>query len=224
MYIIVAWWLKFQKRLNIGFWEAIILAITHCVTGVIAMRLWAIIEAGVSLSDAPNLRIYGALFLQPPCYYLWAKLRKKDISLAIDAATVVCLIAWIPGRFNCILQGCCDGICIFPGSDIHWPLREMEILWSILYAIIFGKKVLNQKTYGQGFGSMLLSYGVFRFAIEWLREEYTGQLGVFHLAHIWSLLAMAIGAVMLYKVRKQIQPGGNRRNDAKSKNLAKGGK
>mgnify|MGYP003447408610 CR=1 FL=1 len=60
--------------------------------------------------------------------------------------------------------------------------------------------------------------------MEWLREEYVGEVGIFHSAHIWSLIAIAVGAVMLYIVRKNIQPGGNRRNNAKSKNLAKGGK
>lgn len=107
---------------------------------------------------------------------------------------------------------------------VRWPLVEIELIRCVIMVVYYIRMILKNKSNGMAMPTEFITYGLMRFAMEWVREEYTGQVGVFHLAHIWSLLAMAIGAVMIYKVRKQIQPGGNRRNDAKSKNLAKGGK
>ena len=224
MFGLTYWWMTFQKQLNLRLWEAVLLAVGHFVVGIVVMKLWAILEVGGDMEKAANMRLYGAMFLMPPMYYLWARCTKRDPMLTMDIATICCVIGLIVGRVNCLITGCCEGIPVIFGSDVRWPLREIEIVYCVAFIIWFGRKALKNKEHGRVLPNLMISYGAMRFIMEWVREEYTGQVGAFHLAHIWSLLAMAIGTVMLYKVRKSIQPGGNRRNDAKSENLAKGGK
>lgn len=218
------WWLKFQKSLDIRLPEAIILAVLHFAVGVVVMKLWAILEAGGNLEKAANMRLYGAMFLMPPLYYLWAKFRKRNIPLFMDTATICLLIGLAVGRINCLSSGCCEGVRIAFGSDMRWPLREIELIYCSVFIISFGRKIIKNKTYGDGLPLLMVSYGTIRFIMEWVREEYTGRLGIFHLAHIWSLICILIGAVMYYIVRKNFRPGGSRRENAESRNLAKGGK
>ena len=220
----VYWWLKFQKELNIRVGTAIFLAVAHVVLAIVTTKLWAILEVGGDLERAVSMRLYGALFLMPPMYFLWAKATKRNVSLVMDASCICCAVGLVFVRLNCIKQGCCDGICIYPGSEIHWPLREIELAYCFGFLIYFIIQISKRRSKGLVTPKMYITYGVLRFIMEWVRDEYTGSFGVFHLAHIWSLIAIAVGAVMYYKVRKNIRPGEARRNDTKSKHLAKGGK
>lgn len=224
MFALTYWWMKFQKQLNLRLWEALLLAIGHFVVGIIVMKLWAILEVGGDLEKAANMRLYGAMFLMPPMYYLWARCTKRDPMLTLDVATICCVIGLIVGRVNCLTTGCCEGIPVWFVPELCWPLREAEIVYCVVFIIWFGRKILKNKGHGLVLPILMISYGAMRFIMEWVREEYTGRIWIFHLAHIWSLIAVAVGAVMYYKVHKNIQSGGVRRNDAKSKNLAKGGK
>ena len=221
---VLLWWLKFQKQLNLQWKEAVVLSLGHFVIGTIAMRMWAILEVGGNLEEAANLRLYGAMFLLPPFYFAWAKLTKRDVMLTMDISGICGIIGLVIGRINCMLSGCCEGMPMFFGSEMRWPLREIELIYCAVVLIYYGRKILKGTDRGQILPKLMISYGVIRFIMEWVREEYTGTLGIFHLAHIWSLIAIVVGAVMYYKVRKNIRPGETRRNDAKSKRLAKGGK
>jgi prolipoprotein diacylglyceryltransferase len=48
----------------------------------------------------------------------------------------------------------------------------------------------------------ILVYSIFRFIIEWFREEYTGQVWIFHLAHIWSLISIIGSAIAIYLIKR----------------------
>lgn len=198
------WLLKSQERLNLNWKDAFVISVLHVVIGWSAMRLLAIIETGGNLEEAANMRLYGAVFLLPVLYGLWAKRTGRNVALTLDVAAICVIFGAVSGRLNCLTSGCCDGIRVFFGSEIRWPLRELELLYYAVFVLIYSRRILRQKTYGEVYGIYLLSYGILRFLSEFVREEYTGQVGTFHLAHIWSLIAIAAGAVMLYKVRKQI--------------------
>lgn len=209
------WWLKFQRDLGVLWKEALLLAVGHFVVGVIVMKLWAILEAGGNLEKAANMRMYGAMFLMPPMYYLWAKLTKRNISLAMDAATICLQIGLIVGRINCLLGGCCEGTRIIFGSSVRWPIREIELAYCVIFCVIYCIRILKKKTHGEVLSAMMVSYGALRFILEWIREEYTGNIGVFHLAHIWSLITIVIGAGIYYILAKKQGSGNQSRKNLK---------
>lgn len=208
------WWLKFQEQLNITFGEALILAVGHFVVGVITMKIWAILEVGGDIQNAANMRLYGALFLMTPLYYLWAKLTKRNIPLAMDVVSVCIIGGLVAGRINCLISGCCEGLPLFYGSEMRWPLREIELIYCAIFVVIAVPKVLKKCSYGLGVPTFMVSYGMLRFVMEWVREEYTGSLGNFHLAHIWSLISIVVGAgiyIYLSKSHKKINNRANTR-------------
>lgn len=197
------WLLKFQDRLNLRWKEALLIAVAHVVIGWSAMRLLAILEAGGNIKEAANMRLYGAIFLLPVLYYIWAKRTKRDILLTLDVAAICVIFGAVSGRLNCLTSGCCKGIPIYFGLEIRWPLRELELIYYAVFIVIYGMRIFRKKTHGEVYGIYLITYGALRFLSEFVRAEHTGNIGFLHLAHIWSLLAIATGAVMYYIVRKK---------------------
>ena len=210
------WLLKFQKQLNLRWKEALIIAALHVVIGWSAMRLMGILEAGGDMEKAANMRVYGAVFLLPIMYWLWAKRTDRDTALVLDASAICVIIGVISGRLNCLTSGCCAGIPMFFYPEMCWPLRELELAYYAVFVLMYAKRIIRGKTYGQVYPIYMISYGILRFFSEFVRGEFTGQLGRFHLAHIWSLISIAIGAVMYYKVHKNVQHGKAGRNKAQS--------
>ena len=211
------WLMRFQKTLNLFWKEAALISLVHVIVGWSCMRLMAYVEVGFEFEKAANIRLYGAIFTLPFAYYFWAKKTNRNPTLVMDVAAICVIFGAISGRFNCLTNGCCQGYPLyFPGWEIGWPLRELELLYYFLFIGYFAGKIQKGKTYGQVYPIYLLSYGVLRFFSEFLREEYTGTIGKLHLAHIWSLIAIVVGAVMYYKVKHKYKPGKVCRNNAKN--------
>lgn len=196
------WWLKFQKKLNFKWYWAPIISVTIFIVGVYSAKFWALLEVGFDTSRAANFRCYGTIFMLPILTYLVAKVTKRDMRIAFDALTVATTVAGVASRTNCLISGCCAGLPIISGGTLRWPLVEMEILLDILLTIYFWNRVYKGKTKGLAYPKFVLIYGIFRFCIEWAREEYTGQIGIFHLAHIWSLIAIIGSAIAIYLIKK----------------------
>ena len=197
---ITFWLLKFEKKLKIQWPEATLVSLIHVAVGWSCMRLLALAEVGFDLDRAANIRIYGAIFVLPFVYYAWAKKTNRSISLVMDIAAICVIIGTISGRLNCLAGGCCDGIPFFFNETYRWPIREIELVYYVTFIIYYFRKIGTQKTYGQVYPIYLISYGILRFLCELVREEFTTKIGIFHMAQIWSLIAIVVGAVMLYRV------------------------
>lgn len=205
------WLMKFQKKLKLYWKEALLVALGHVVIGWSCMRLLALIEVGFDLEKAANMRLYGAIFVLPLLYYAWAKLTKRDTALVMDIAAICVIFGAISGRMNCFTNGCCIGYPMFGLGSVRWPLRELEMLYYLVFIGIYGRKTLKKQTCGQVYPIYLMTYGTLRFLSEFVREEYTGGIGIFHLAHIWSLIAIVIGAGIYYKLAKDRKSGESRK-------------
>ena len=216
IFIAIFFWLvRFQKKLNLNWKEAILVSLAHVVIGWSCMRLLAYIEVGFVLEKAANIRLYGAIFVLPILYYLWAVKTKRDPKLVLDMAAICVIFGAISGRLNCFTNDCCTGYPIPFLPQFCWPLRELEMIYYFLFIFYFAGKIQKGKTWGQVYPLYLMSYGTLRFLSEFVRVEFTTQIGIFHLAHIWSLIAMAAGAGIYYKLAK------SRKNPKKSKQSGK---
>ena len=125
---------------------------------------------------------YGIYFI---CPLLLLFIYRKKRSSIFDAYAYYVLPSMILQRVRCLVDGCCYGKII---GNIRFPTRELEILFYILMFLCFMKKD-KDITEGSKFPLLMISYGFFRFFEEFMREG----AGLFHLAHIWSVLAMIIG-------------------------------
>ena len=224
--IMSVWWLKFQKKLNMKWYFAPLLSIVHFVCSLAFIKFWALLEVGFVAEKAANMRLYGAIFLLPIVYYLGAKLAKRNVALIMDIMTVCAAIGLFIVRVNCLIVGCCKGVLITENGTMRWPLVELEMILCVVIIIYFWQRVYKGKSKGLAYPITILTYSIFRFIIEWVREEYTGEIWIFHLAHIWSLIAIAGSAIAIYLIKKYNNNGDTRRKNGNEvrQNTKEGGK
>lgn len=195
------WCCKFKKRLKFHWVELFLLPLVHLILGYLSAQFMALVEVGFAVKKAATLRLFGAVFLMPVMYYVWAKLTKRDSALTLDFASVCVILGLMGGRLNCFLTGCCAGRLM---GNIRMPLREMEMVFYVLFIAFYAIRIVKGKTHGQVYPLYMILYGILRFAMEFFREEYTTNVGVLHLAHVWAIVSVVAGSIWLLKVNKII--------------------
>ncbi len=219
IYLALCYWMcKFQKQMNLRWSEIYLVPLGHVVIGWTCMWLLALLEVGFVAEKAANIRLYGAIFVLPILYYAWGRLTKRNVAMVMDMAAISVIFGAISGRLNCFTAGCCQGMTITPTSTIRWPLREAEMVFYISFIAVFAGKIIKGKTHGQIYPLYLILYGILRLLCEFVRVEFTTQVGFLHLAHIWSLLSIASGTVTyLWVAKKHKQPAICRKNKLRKK-------
>jgi len=102
------------------------------------------------------------------------------------------------GRVGCLLHGCCLGrvrgeswFTLHDGAGVpRWPAVPVEILFNLVMIAVFFVLRRRRKLEGQHFHIYLISYGVFRFAHEFLRD--TPRIG--ERLSGYQLLALGVAA------------------------------
>ena len=190
-----AWIYIMRKRLGVGLLGAFVLAVVHTLFGVLAVRAFAIIEGFGDLSTVGSMSLYGGMAFMPLLYLLVIKLTQKPAKDVFDILTVSLVSTLFFARINCMLAGCCLGAHVF-AFDQRWPTREFELIYYIWFLAIYVPSVYEGTGDGKVFPTYMVSYGLFRFVIEFLRES-TRAVGPFHISHLWSLVAIGLGMVIL---------------------------
>lgn len=191
------WISHFKEKLRIKEWMAFVLSVLHTLIGVLCVKAFAFLESG----GDRGMSIYGAVFFLPVVYFAFAKLSKRLVADVFDIFTICTVCTLICARFNCIIAGCCLGSHI-PGTEaMRWPTRELEIIFYLTLFIFLRNKVCKRKYRGLIYPIYSMSYGVFRFVVEFFREpKYF--VGFIHISHIWSLIAIVVSIVTIYLISK----------------------
>lgn len=137
--------------------------------------------------------LYGALFGYVISYLLIFKHERHNIIHYLNIILPGLILAHGLGRIGCFLVGCCTGIeapapfgMYFPYAPIPNPepagyinphthtvlpanLYEAIFLIGLFFVLIFALKKHQTKVY-------MVSYGIFRFLIEFLRGDSRGQV------------------------------------------------
>lgn len=184
------WLMLCKERLRIKWPAALLLAVLHTVCGVLCVKVFAVVEVGFDMSKAGNMSLFGGIFILPLFYYLGAKLTRRKPAEVFDVFTICMIFTVMCARINCIVSGCCAGLVI-PGTHVHFPTREFEILYYIVMLILLIPRVKKSKNPGSIYPLYMASYGAFRFIDEFFRTSSTGML--FHLSHVWAAIAFAAG-------------------------------
>ena len=185
------WLIQYKEKLRIKEWVAVILAVSHMVLSILLAKTLAFIE-GVP----GGMSLYGGLFGLPTVFIFVALMTHRNISTVCDVFTIPSIVTVTCARMNCLISGCCLGTVI-PGTDgLRWPTRELELILYVALYIFLRNKIKKKGYNGKLYPIYMISYGAFRFIIEWLRES-NNTISFFHLSHIWSLLAIAIGVAII---------------------------
>ncbi len=142
-------------------------------------------------------------------YFLFRKKFQGRLMDIISFAPCCILIAHAFGRVGCFFAGCCYGKPTdsflgvqFPGMSgkVHpTQLYEAAFLFA-LCAICF--LLYWKKNYKYNLSLYLLCYGIFRFFIEFLRNDHRGEfVGGISPSQFWSI-AMVVSSVGVYFLLK----------------------
>lgn len=186
------WLLLLKDRLRLRWYAALVLAVLHTLVGVLSVKVFAFLETGFNPDSIGNMSLFGGVFFMPLAYWAGAKIAKRNTAEVFDIFTICMVFTVMCARINCVFAGCCFGTHIPGLENLRWPTRELEIAFYMVLLIVLGRKVLAKKNRGEIYPLYMTAYGVFRFATEFFRyQEY--RVGVFHLSHLWAVLAFAIG-------------------------------
>lgn len=188
------WLLRFRERLHISRLTALLMAIGQEICGVICVMAFAKLEG----SSIGAISIFGAVFFTPLPIWLNAKLIHRPAGELFDILAIPMIFTLLLTRINCLSAGCCYGVPIF-GSRLLWPTREAEMLYYAVFLFLMAPKVLKGETDGRVYPLYMGSYGIARGIIEFFRFSH-GASSIFHLSHIWAILAIAIGFSIYFEL------------------------
>ena len=178
-----------------------LLSLAVVVFAILCAKFFAVAEYGFDMSRAGNMSLFGGFFGMPILYYLIAKLGKRDMRLIFDVFGVCAVVTVLFARCNCLISGCCLGQFI-GSSSVRWPTREIEVIYYISFLVYAMPRILKKRSFGEIYPLYMLTYGVLRFIVEFLRVSETNNL--FHLSHAWALIAIVIGLVFYSKLYNQV--------------------
>ena len=146
------------------------------------------------------------------------KLTGKIIDILPIAPACIC-IAHSFGRLGCFFAGCCGGKLAqegdffrflavnFPASSelsgLRYPTQLFECIFLfILFVILF--LLVFKKNFKYGFVVYLGAYGIWRFLIEFVRDDDRGSfIPGLSPSQFWSIL-MVLGAIPMYFLLKHL--------------------
>jgi phosphatidylglycerol:prolipoprotein diacylglycerol transferase len=109
------------------------------------------------------------------------------------------------GRIGCLMTGCCQGVpyngwCAMRGADgvLRHPAPLYEIIFQLTIGLAFVLMVKRQLLFGRLFSLYLVTYGLFRFLTEFVRDTpkfFHGLSGY----QLFSLLMIALGMAFFLK-------------------------
>lgn len=201
--VCVVWLLLAYDRIRLNIWQALVLGVAHTLLGLLSVKAFAIIEGFGDLSVVGNMSLFGGMAFLPIFYAALAHYGHRDVRDVFDVLTMSLVGTLFFARINCIVSGCCQGAFI-PGTTLRWPTRELELAYYVVFIAVLAPRVLKGDTRGEVFPLYMVSYGVFRFVIEFFRVS-SRSFGPFHIAHLWAVIAIVLGASILVEITQQEQ-------------------
>lgn len=134
---------------------------------------------------------------------------------ALPFIPIAIVIAHALGRLGCFFAGCCYGIetdswigiaCAAPNGttlDVKVvPTQLLEMAFLIILGVVMAILYFKFK-FNYNFAVYLFSYGVWRFLIEFIRDDYRGTLfgSVLSPSQIWSVLMCVLGIGYIFLQR-----------------------
>ncbi len=149
--------------------------------------------------------------------YAYTRIYQLNPIIFFDLAVPSLALGQAFGRIGCFFNGCCYGIAYHgPGAVIYPPgayppsgigLFPTQLVESFFLFLLSGLLLLvlkKSKIEGYTTGFYLLSYGLFRFGIEYLRGDPRGSIFIFSTSQFLSLFIILFGIFFLCKLPQKL--------------------
>ena len=194
-----------RDRYSLSVIHAFLYTLLLLITGIAGAKLLFFFES--SLTSFSGMSFFGAVYLVllvMPLVGLAFKLNPAD---SLDACSPC--VAAIVGfqRFGCFCAGCCGGIPIGDSSRL-WPTQLMEGFGDMAILCFLLQMETKDSNRGRGYPSFLISYGIMRFVIEFVRDTPKDWVGLSHgqwfsIAAVGIALLMIVGDMIWKKQKKE---------------------
>lgn len=176
--------------------------------------------------------VYGGLIAGVVAGWVYTRIKKLNFMEYWDNVMPEIALVQGFGRIGCFLAGCCYGRETHAWYGVVFPQNSLDphagvcriptqlisaagdwliaIILIILLDVVFIKVTKQQsKKFGHVYGDIgcawLILYGVGRFAIEFLRADYRGEVGIFSTSQFISIFMVAIGVGILIFNRMRLK-------------------
>lgn len=117
------------------------------------------------------------------------------------------------GRIGCFFAGCCygketDSFLGVKFPDLPNPVHPTQLYEAAFLFLLFGvlSYLLLKKKFQNNMSLYLIAYGVFRFCMEFLRDDDRGALiGGVSPSQFWSIGMVALGIILWVVLPKQLK-------------------
>ena len=126
------------------------------------------------------------------------------------------LIAHAFGRIGCFFAGCCygketDSFLGVQFSQLSHPVYPTQLYEAVFLFILFFIcfYLLLKKDFMHNLSLYLISYGIFRYFLEYLHGDNRGELiGLITPSQFWSLLMILLGIILIFVIKNLYQRNG----------------
>lgn len=138
-------------------------------------------------------------------YFIFRKRFTTKLTEVLSIIPCSILIAHAFGRIGCFFAGCCygketDSFLGIKFPHLPNPVHATQLYEAIFLFIMFGicSYLVLKKDYKHNLSLYLITYGIFRFLLEYLRGDARGEfLGIMSPSQFWSILMVVLGIVMI---------------------------
>lgn len=189
------------------------------IFGILFENLYEAVKASIS-GKTPKwtfaMTFYGGLFggaatflLMYKFYYL--KHNENIIKELLRITPSGITLGHAFGRLGCFLSGCCYGVETDSWVGIEFPnlankvvpTQLIEMIFLLVLCLILS--ILAFKRWSNyEMPIYLISYGIFRFVIEFFRGDERGQLVGLSPSQYWSIALLIGGIILLIYLKKKV--------------------
>ncbi len=139
-------------------------------------------------------------------YFIFRKKFKTRLVDVLSFLPCCILIAHAFGRVGCFFAGCCYGKPTDSFLGVQFPDMSVKVHPTQLYEAVFLFALLAvclflvlRKDFKHNLSVYLIAYGVFRFCLEFLRDDDRGALfaGITP-SQFWSILMVVLGVALIF--------------------------
>jgi phosphatidylglycerol:prolipoprotein diacylglycerol transferase len=157
-----------------------------------------------------GLVFYGGVILAFACGLIFIKWKRYSVSDTADLLAPFIALAHAIGRIGCFLNGCCYGKPTSSFLGVKFPFTDVKIyptqifsFIGLLFIFLMLFRLQKKRRFGaQIFLLYLISYGVFRFLMDFLRGDLYPVFAGLTVTQIISV-AIVIPALILYAIKKR---------------------
>lgn len=198
----------YPSSVDFTFYLALICTVIGFGSAVLFQSIYDYIKTGVFALDGDMTflgGLIGALFFAGLGFFLFRKRYPRAFSEVVRILPISITVAHAFGRIGCFCAGCCYGIPNDTWLGVQFPGFAQKVLPTQLYEsvflfILFGiMSYLYLKKDSKKIVSIyLIGYGIFRFLIEFIRDDERGELvALVTPSQFWSVLMVLIGIILL---------------------------